>query len=92
MFVSGPLATRGAALFTDLYEITMAASYLREGMNGLATFSLFARKLPEERSFLVATGLEGAPAGRPRRSGDHRRETSAEDSSTPSITQSGSPA
>lgn len=28
-FVSGPLATRDAALFTDLYEITMAASYLR---------------------------------------------------------------
>jgi len=57
-FVSGPLLTREAALFTDLYEITMAASYFREGMHGPATFSLFARKLPQERSFLVAAGLE----------------------------------
>lgn len=57
-FVSGPLLVRDAALFTDLYEITMAASYLREGMSGLATFSLFVRKLPAERSFLVAAGLE----------------------------------
>ncbi|MBI2217257.1 MAG: hypothetical protein HYU51_08170 [Candidatus Rokubacteria bacterium] len=30
-FVSGPLVTRDAALFTDLYELTMAASYFREG-------------------------------------------------------------
>lgn len=57
-FVSGPLATRDAALFTDLYELTMAASYLREGMNGRATFSLFVRKLPTKRAFLVAAGLE----------------------------------
>lgn len=57
-FTSGPLVTRDAALFTDLYEITMAASYLREGMNGPATFSLFARRLPRGRSFLVAAGLE----------------------------------
>ena len=57
-FVSGPLMARDAALFTDLYQMTMAASYLREGMNGPATFSLFARKLPRQRSFLVAAGLE----------------------------------
>lgn len=57
-FTSGPLLTRDAALFTDLYEITMAASYLREGMHGPATFSLFARTLPRARSFLVAAGLE----------------------------------
>jgi nicotinate phosphoribosyltransferase len=57
-FTSGPLLTRDAALFTDLYELTMAASYLREGMHGPATFSLFARKLPRGRSFLVAAGLE----------------------------------
>jgi nicotinate phosphoribosyltransferase len=57
-FVSGPLLTRDAALFTDLYEITMAASYLRERMTGPATFSLFARKLPRGRSFLIAAGLE----------------------------------
>ncbi len=27
-------------LLTDLYELNMAASYLRRGMTGLATFSL----------------------------------------------------
>ncbi len=57
-FVSGPVTLRDAALFTDLYEITMAASYFREGMRGAATFSLFVRRLPPERSFLVAAGLE----------------------------------
>jgi nicotinate phosphoribosyltransferase len=36
----------------------MAASYLREGMHGPATFSVFARQLPRGRSFLVAAGLE----------------------------------
>jgi hypothetical protein len=36
----------------------MAASYLRRGMVGPATFSLFVRKLPPRRGFLVAAGLE----------------------------------
>lgn len=45
---------------TDLYEVTMALSYLREGMRGPATFSLFVRDLPESRGFLVAAGLEPA--------------------------------
>jgi nicotinate phosphoribosyltransferase len=57
-FGSGPLLTRDVALFTDLYELTMAASYLREGMRGPATFSVFARQVPRGRSFLVAAGLE----------------------------------
>jgi nicotinate phosphoribosyltransferase len=46
------------ALLTDLYELNMAASYLRRGMTGLATFSLFVRNLAPERGFLVAAGLE----------------------------------
>ena len=45
-------------LLTDLYELNMAASYLRRGMTGLATFSLFVRQLPADRGFLVAAGLE----------------------------------
>ena len=45
---------------TDLYELTMAMSYVREGMTGPATFSLFVRNLPPERGFLVAAGLEPA--------------------------------
>ncbi|NKQ51840.1 nicotinate phosphoribosyltransferase [Amycolatopsis sp. K13G38] len=45
------------ALHTDLYEIRMAASYLRRGMTEPATFSLFVRDLPGDRGFLVAAGL-----------------------------------
>jgi nicotinate phosphoribosyltransferase len=56
-FRSGPMTLEDAALLTDLYEVTMAASYWRERMRELATFSLFVRRLPERRSFLVAAGL-----------------------------------
>jgi nicotinate phosphoribosyltransferase len=45
-------------LVTDLYELNMAASYLRRQMTGPATFSLFVRDLPPNRGFLVAAGLE----------------------------------
>ncbi|MGW0752484.1 nicotinate phosphoribosyltransferase [Streptomyces sp. NPDC002587] len=45
---------------TDLYEVTMAMSYLREGMRAPATFSLFVRDLPPGRGFLVSAGLEPA--------------------------------
>jgi nicotinate phosphoribosyltransferase len=45
-------------LLTDLYELNMAASYLRRGMTAPATFSLYVRGLPAERGFLVAAGLE----------------------------------
>jgi nicotinate phosphoribosyltransferase len=45
-------------LLTDLYELNMAASYLRRGMTADATFSLYVRNLPAERGFLVAAGLE----------------------------------
>jgi nicotinate phosphoribosyltransferase len=45
-------------LVTDLYELNMAASYLRRGMTAPATFSLFVRDLPPEWGFLVACGLE----------------------------------
>ncbi|MFD7443304.1 nicotinate phosphoribosyltransferase [Streptomyces sp. NPDC059909] len=48
------------ATTTDLYEVTMAMSYLREGMTAPATFSLFVRNLPRDRGFLVAAGLESA--------------------------------
>jgi nicotinate phosphoribosyltransferase len=47
-----------ASLFTDLYELTMAASYFAHGCNGPATFELFVRSLPEPRNFLVACGLD----------------------------------
>src|SRR5918992_3460347 len=44
-------------LRTDLYELNMAASYLRRGMNAEATFSLYVRDIPKERGFLVSAGL-----------------------------------
>lgn len=46
------------ATITDLYEVTMAMSYLREGMVRPATFSCFVRELPPERGFLIAAGVE----------------------------------
>src|SRR5437764_12150525 len=46
-----------SALCTDLSEIRRAASYRRRDMHGPATFSLFARKLPANRGFLVSAGL-----------------------------------
>jgi len=45
-------------LCTDLYELTMAQSYLENGKTGNAVFSLFVRKLPDNRNFLVSCGLE----------------------------------
>jgi nicotinate phosphoribosyltransferase len=48
------------ALATDLYQLTMGASYAALGMRGTAVFSLFVRALPPQRSFLVAAGLAEA--------------------------------
>jgi len=45
-------------LVTDLYEFTMAQSYLQEGMDRLATFSLFIRSYPGDRTCFVSAGLE----------------------------------
>ena len=45
-------------LLTDLYELTMLQAYFARRMNGTAAFELFVRKLPEERNFLVAAGLD----------------------------------
>ncbi len=45
-------------LLTDLYELTMADSYLRQDMNEPATFDVFVRDLPPDRAFLVSAGLE----------------------------------
>jgi nicotinate phosphoribosyltransferase len=47
-----------SALCLDLYELTMAQSFLDEGMNAPATFSLFVRRLPHQRNYLVAAGLD----------------------------------
>src|SRR5262249_52970561 len=49
-----------AALLTDLYELTMLQSYFDSGMNETAVFDLFIRRLPPQRNYLVACGLESA--------------------------------
>ena len=64
-------------LLTDLYELNMAVSYLRRGMTGPATFSLFVRRLPPDRGFWKRRSNRARPAraadvraagpGRPRR-------------------------
>ncbi len=45
-------------LLTDLYELTMCASYFDNNRTESATFDLFIRNLPPERSYYVAAGLE----------------------------------
>jgi nicotinate phosphoribosyltransferase len=49
---------RSLALFTDLYELTMLRAYHELGIEKKAVFSLFARRLPAERNYLIAAGLE----------------------------------
>ena len=51
---------RSAPLLTDLYELTMIASYVAHGMTAPATFDLYVRALPPNRNFLIACGLEHA--------------------------------
>lgn len=46
------------ALLTDLYELTMAQSFLEHGKTGHAVFSITTRTMPPERNFLVSCGLE----------------------------------
>lgn len=45
-------------LLTDLYQLTMLQAYHQHGMNDVAVFEFFVRKLPEGRNFLIAAGLE----------------------------------
>ena len=54
----GGAAPRSLALFTDFYELTMLRAYRELGIDRKAVFSLFARRLPAERNYLVAAGLE----------------------------------
>ena len=49
-----------SALLTDLYQLAMTQAYVEHGKTGTAVFEFFARKLPPNRGFLVAAGLEQA--------------------------------
>ncbi len=45
-------------LLTDLYQLTMLEAYVASGMQGDAVFEFFVRRLPRQRNFLMAAGLE----------------------------------
>jgi len=45
-------------LLTDLYQFNMMQAYLEHGETKTAVFEFFFRKLPPQRGFLVAAGLE----------------------------------
>ena len=47
-----------SALLTDLYQLTMLQGYFDQGMEETAVFEFFVRKLPTQRNFLIAAGLE----------------------------------
>jgi nicotinate phosphoribosyltransferase len=47
-------------LLTDLYQLNMLQAYLDHGRSETAVFELFFRKLPPQRAFLLAAGLEQA--------------------------------
>jgi nicotinate phosphoribosyltransferase len=51
---------RTGALLTDFYQFSMIEAYLADGATETAVFEFFFRRLPVERGFLVAAGLEQA--------------------------------
>jgi nicotinate phosphoribosyltransferase len=53
-----PAGIGGAStLLTDLYQLTMVSAYQALGMDQVAVFEFFVRRLPPQRGFLVAAGL-----------------------------------
>lgn len=52
--------SRENLLLTDLYQLTMLQGYFEQGMNETAVFEFFVRKMPAQRNFLIAAGLEQA--------------------------------
>ena len=54
---AGLLTPPQTSLLIDQYELAMAASYLRRGMNDPAVFELFVRHLPPHRDWLLVAGL-----------------------------------
>lgn len=55
------MATHGnlpSVLLTDWYQLSMLDAYYRLGMEQTAVFEFFVRRLPEQRSFLLAAGLD----------------------------------
>jgi nicotinate phosphoribosyltransferase len=55
-----PDASGASVLLTDLYQLTMVTAYHALGMERVAAFEFFVRRLPPQRGFLVAAGLAQA--------------------------------
>ena len=53
-------SAQSSVLLTDLYQLTMLQGYFDHGMEETAVFEFFVRKLPSQRNFLIAAGLEQA--------------------------------
>lgn len=49
---------RSSVLLTDLYQLTMLQGYMEQGMEEPAVFEFFVRKMPPQRGFYMAAGLE----------------------------------
>lgn len=60
--VFGYLTPETLGLFTDRYELTMLQGYRHADHTPEATFSLFFRRLPPNRGYAIAAGLEQAIA------------------------------
>jgi len=45
-------------LLTDLYQLTMMQGYMDQSMREVGVFEFFVRKMPNNRNFLMAAGLE----------------------------------
>jgi nicotinate phosphoribosyltransferase len=58
--VQRPMEPETSILLTDLYQLTMLQGYFDLGMAETAVFEFFVRKLPPDRGFLMAAGLEQA--------------------------------
>jgi nicotinate phosphoribosyltransferase len=54
------LNEKNISLFTDYYELTMCAAYYDNQNFEPATFDLFIRRLPQNRSYFLFAGLEEA--------------------------------
>jgi nicotinate phosphoribosyltransferase len=55
------LSAEECSLLTDLYQLTMTACYVGEGIEeSRASFELFVRKLPDRFGYLIAMGLQQA--------------------------------
>lgn len=50
--------TVNGALLTGLYQLNMIQAYLDHGRCDTAVFEFFVRRLPPQRGFLLAAGLE----------------------------------